>query len=85
MTAFGNHAHRTLPARTSHSHERLKAGGRVSTCSNMAKLGVTEDVLSARLIVSSLLSDRALRQLLDSQLFIEVGVVCGIGWNGAQV
>lgn len=65
--------------------KRLKAGGRVSTCSNMAKLGVAEDVLSARLIVSSLLSERAPRQLLNSRLFIDVGVVCGIGWNGAQV
>jgi hypothetical protein len=37
------------------------------------KLGVTQGVLSARLIASSLLSERALRQLLNSQLFIDVG------------
>jgi hypothetical protein len=37
------------------------------------KLGVTDGVLSARLIAISLLSEKALRQLLNSQLFIDVG------------
>lgn len=37
------------------------------------KLGVTEGVLSARLVASSIISERALRQLLNSQLFIDVG------------
>lgn len=78
-----NQDHRIEDAGSSPVAELKKAAQKIASASLVCqlpnieipeeKLGVTEGVLSARLIASSLLTDKALRQLLGSQLFIDSG------------